>query len=150
MEIGVCKQLQTITLSCTHGLQGQSPEQQCCISSTNKQTAITRSGPRALTESVSIFDMRTLCRSTLKHSHIRGLSGSSGSNSNNSKKQIAVIGGGLGGLTAARVLQKHGFNPVVFEREPSQEARQQGGTLDLHPHSGRICLHAVHDHIIEA
>lgn len=40
---------------------------------------------------------------------------------------------------AARVLQKHGFNPVVFEREPSREAREQGGQLDLHPKSGADC-----------
>ena len=39
---------------------------------------------------------------------------------------------------AARVLQKHGFNPMVFEREPSRQARGQGGQLDLHPKSGRL------------
>ena len=54
------------------------------------------------------------------------------------QKQIAIVGGGLGGLMAARVLQKHGLNPVVFERESSKEARGQGGQLDLHPKSGRL------------
>lgn len=57
---------------------------------------------------------------------------------NNENGQIAIVGGGLGGLMAARVLQKHGFNPVVFEREPSRQARGQGGQLDLHPKSGRL------------
>ena len=57
---------------------------------------------------------------------------------NDNQKQIAIVGGGLGGVMAARVLQKHGLNPVVFEREPSKEARGQGGQLDLHPKSGGL------------
>ncbi|KAL0050551.1 hypothetical protein WJX82_002150 [Trebouxia sp. C0006] len=60
--------------------------------------------------------------------------------SSNNTKEIAIVGGGLGGLMAARVLQKHGFNPVVFEREPSREAREQGGQLDLHPKSGQWAM----------
>lgn len=52
------------------------------------------------------------------------------------EKQIAIVGGGIGGLTAARILQKHGFSPVVYEGERQQGARAQGGVLDLHPHSG--------------
>ena len=88
-----------------------------------------------------------LCRHARRYSHIRALASDAGSSS--TKKQIAIIGGGLGGLTAARVLQKHGFKPVVFEREPSQESRQQGGTLDLHPESGRICLHMYTDTCLE-
>ena len=51
-------------------------------------------------------------------------------------RQIAIVGGGLGGLTAARILQKHGFSPVVYESERSPDARAQGGVLDLHQGRG--------------
>ena len=64
-----------------------------------------------------------------------------------SSRKIAIVGGGLGGLTAARVLQQHGLSPVVFEREPSQESREQGGVLDLHPGTGKAMAdlsHRVH------
>lgn len=52
--------------------------------------------------------------------------------------RIAIAGAGLGGLTCARILQLHGFeNVTVFERESSPDARQQGGTIDLHAGSGQ-------------
>ncbi|GAQ81182.1 zeaxanthin epoxidase [Klebsormidium nitens] len=53
---------------------------------------------------------------------------------------IAVIGGGLGGLTFARVMQTKGLDVTIFEREPSRESRGQGGVLDLHPESGQWAL----------
>ena len=60
------------------------------------------------------------------------------------------MGGGLGGLTAARVLERHGYKPLVFERDAHRGAREQGGTLDLHPTSGehprRLALFAVSPH----
>jgi 2-polyprenyl-6-methoxyphenol hydroxylase-like FAD-dependent oxidoreductase len=56
------------------------------------------------------------------------------------KMRIAIAGGGLGGLTLARILRRHGIDAVVYEREASQSARSQGGMLDLHPESGQQAL----------
>jgi len=50
-------------------------------------------------------------------------------------KKIAIIGGGPGGLTLARLLQLKGLNVRVYERDINNEARIQGGTLDLHDES---------------
>ncbi|KJY47743.1 FAD-dependent oxidoreductase [Streptomyces sp. NRRL S-444] len=54
--------------------------------------------------------------------------------------RIAVIGGGPGGLTCARILQQHGMAVTVHERDTSRSARDQGGTLDMHPDSGQAAL----------
>ena len=56
------------------------------------------------------------------------------------EQRIAIIGAGPGGLTLARILQKHGVKTVVYEREKSPTSRQQGGTLDLHENSGQWAL----------
>ncbi|RRA49317.1 NAD(P)/FAD-dependent oxidoreductase [Acidipila sp. EB88] len=53
---------------------------------------------------------------------------------------IAIIGGGPGGLTAAVILHKAGWNVRVFEADASEHARSQGGTLDLHADSGQVAL----------
>ena len=45
---------------------------------------------------------------------------------------LPLVGGGPDGLTLARILQRNGINPTVFEREASVNERSQGGTLDLH------------------
>ena len=61
----------------------------------------------------------------------------------NSSPRIAIIGGGPGGLTLARLLQTRGVAATVFEREASALARPQGGTLDLHRDGGLLALEAA-------
>jgi 2-polyprenyl-6-methoxyphenol hydroxylase-like FAD-dependent oxidoreductase len=51
---------------------------------------------------------------------------------------IAIVGAGMGGLALARVLHVNGIDAVVYEREPSRDARGQGGMLDIH--SGQRAL----------
>jgi 2-polyprenyl-6-methoxyphenol hydroxylase-like FAD-dependent oxidoreductase len=55
-------------------------------------------------------------------------------------KKIAIIGGGPGGLTLARLLQLKGADVTVYERDLHQNARAQGATLDLHEESGLAAL----------
>lgn len=55
-------------------------------------------------------------------------------------KQIAIVGGGPGGLTLARLLQLKGANVKVYERDLNKDARVQGTTLDLHEESGLKAL----------
>lgn len=56
---------------------------------------------------------------------------------------IAIIGGGLSGLTLARVLHVNGIDAAVFDLEPSAEARGQGGMLDIHGDTGQAALRAA-------
>jgi len=58
-------------------------------------------------------------------------------------KRVAVIGGGPGGLTLARLLQNKGVNVKVYERDSSRDVRVQGATLDLHYESGLRALRAA-------
>ncbi|MFI6303895.1 FAD-dependent oxidoreductase [Amycolatopsis thailandensis] len=53
---------------------------------------------------------------------------------------ISIIGAGPGGLTCARILQKHGIPVTVYDRDPHPRARNQGGTLDLHADDGQVAL----------
>jgi len=55
-------------------------------------------------------------------------------------KKIAVVGGGPGGLTLARLLQLKAANVKVYERDLNKDARVQGTTLDLHEESGLKAL----------
>jgi 2-polyprenyl-6-methoxyphenol hydroxylase-like FAD-dependent oxidoreductase len=58
-------------------------------------------------------------------------------------EDIAVIGAGPGGLTFARVLQRHGLSVTVYERDAGAAARDQGGTLDMQVGTGQAALAAA-------
>ncbi|MEH2054623.1 MAG: NAD(P)/FAD-dependent oxidoreductase [Nostoc sp.] len=55
-------------------------------------------------------------------------------------KQIAIVGGGPGGLTLARLLQLKGANVKVYERDFNKDARMVGSPLDMHEGSGMAAL----------
>lgn len=55
-------------------------------------------------------------------------------------KKIAIIGGGPGGLTLARLLQMKGLNVKVYERDLNENIRPQGSPLDLHEESGLAAI----------
>lgn len=58
-------------------------------------------------------------------------------------KKVAIVGGGPGGLTLARLLQLKGVEVKVYERDKDKSFRQQGATLDLHTESGLKALRAA-------
>ena len=58
-------------------------------------------------------------------------------------KTIAIVGGGPGGLTLARLLQQSGAQVALYERDQSRSARVQGSALDLHEDSGLAALEAA-------
>lgn len=55
-------------------------------------------------------------------------------------KSIAIVGGGPGGLTLARLLQLKKANVKVYERDFNKNARVQGSPLDMHEGSGMDAL----------
>jgi len=55
-------------------------------------------------------------------------------------KQIAIVGGGPGGLTLARLLQLQNVNVKVYERDIDKNTRVQGSPLDLHENSGLAAI----------
>jgi 2-polyprenyl-6-methoxyphenol hydroxylase-like FAD-dependent oxidoreductase len=61
-----------------------------------------------------------------------------------SPKQIAIVGGGPGGLSLARLLQlgdkTHRYEVKVYERDLNSQARIEGGSLDLHVGSGQVFI----------
>ena len=52
--------------------------------------------------------------------------------------KIAIIGGGIGGLTTALALRHFGFEPEVFERAP--ELLEVGGAIAMWPNALRVAL----------
>src|SRR2546427_11606088 len=54
--------------------------------------------------------------------------------------RIAIIGGGIGGLTAALALRQFGFAPEVFEQAP--ELLEVGAAIIMWPNAMRV-LHRL-------
>ncbi|OCL12580.1 FAD/NAD(P)-binding domain-containing protein [Glonium stellatum] len=54
--------------------------------------------------------------------------------------KIAIIGAGPSGLTLANILQRNQISFTVYENDASPNARNQGGTLDLHPDGGQLAI----------
>ena len=60
-----------------------------------------------------------------------------------SSPRVGIVGGGIGGLAAARALQLGGFNVTVFERDTSFDFRHQGYAVTIQQASlalGRLGL----------
>src|SRR5258707_6846787 len=53
--------------------------------------------------------------------------------------RIAVIGGGIGGLTAALSLREAGFEVDVFEQAPA--LTHIGGGINMGPNAARVLIH---------
>jgi len=54
--------------------------------------------------------------------------------------RIAIVGAGPGGLTCARILQRHGIAATVYDRDAGPDTRDQGGSLDLDVADGQHAL----------
>src|SRR6476469_7476706 len=55
-------------------------------------------------------------------------------------RDIAIVGAGLSGLVCARILQRNGTSVTVYEADATPDARQQGGSLDIHDDTGQLAL----------
>ncbi|GAB1768587.1 FAD-dependent oxidoreductase [Priestia megaterium] len=55
-------------------------------------------------------------------------------------KNIAIIGGGPGGLMLGLLLQQQGFSYTIFEKAHENINSERGGSLDIHEESGQLPL----------
>ena len=55
-------------------------------------------------------------------------------------KHVAIVGGGMGGLLLARLLQLQNIKVKVYERDLNADVRVQGSPLDLHEDSGLLAM----------
>lgn len=53
---------------------------------------------------------------------------------------VAIVGGGPGGLTLARLLECKGIDYVVYERDESERSNRTGGSLDINLDAGQLAL----------
>ena len=56
------------------------------------------------------------------------------------REQIAIVGGGPGGLILARLLQLKGATVKLYERDSNKDARLIGSPLDMHEESGMAAI----------
>ncbi|KAF7846031.1 hypothetical protein BT93_L5524 [Corymbia citriodora subsp. variegata] len=54
--------------------------------------------------------------------------------------KIGIIGAGPAGLTLANILQHNNIPCTIYDLDASPEARNRGGSLDLHPRHGQLAL----------
>lgn len=54
--------------------------------------------------------------------------------------RVAIVGGGIGGLAAAVLLDRAGFSVVVAERDAAPSTRDQGGSIAIDAALGRPVL----------
>lgn len=57
-----------------------------------------------------------------------------------SAPRIAIVGAGPAGLTNARILRLRGVDAKVFDADVDANARDHGGTLDLHSDGGQVAI----------